>query len=137
MFERCLYFNLNALARQVNRLWDQAFKPLGLSPSHAYTLRVILARPGLSQRDLGQELKLEKSTITRFVDALVEKSLVQRKAAENGRETALMPSAKARRLHKELEHQGDLLYQSLIDSLGKENLTSLVAQLRQAGKVVG
>ena len=60
MFERCLYFNLNALTRRVNKIWGQAFQALGLSPSHAYLLRVVLATPGMTQQEIAAELGLEK-----------------------------------------------------------------------------
>ena len=33
MFERCLYFNINALARAVNQRWEKAYQAIGLSPA--------------------------------------------------------------------------------------------------------
>ena len=73
MFDRCLYFNVNTLARLVNKKWTQAFVQYDLSPAHGYMLRAVLAQPGISQKQLANELKLAKSTITRFVDALQKK----------------------------------------------------------------
>lgn len=134
MFERCLYFNVNALARAVNRLWDQAFKEFGLSAAHAYLLRLVLAEPGVSQKTLAEELRLDKSTITRFVDALQAKSLLQRSktGTEDSRELRIVPTARARRLHAALEARGDALYSDISARLGEAEIKRLVKLLREA-----
>ena len=81
MVERCLYFNINTLTRVVNRIWDDAFAELGLSPSHAYLLRLVLSQPGLTPKQISLELKLEKSTVTRFIDVLGKKRFAQQNKA--------------------------------------------------------
>ncbi len=53
MFEQCLYFNLNALTRRINRMWNDAFASMELSPAHAYLLRLVLDEPGLSPKQIG------------------------------------------------------------------------------------
>lgn len=134
MFDRCLYFNLNALTRRVNKIWADAFAEFDLSPAHGYLLRLVLAEPGLSQTALAHELQLEKSTITRFVDSLVDKGLVVRKktARSDGREQQIFPTARANKLQQRLEALGDSLYQRMTDSIGKQALTGLVKQLRDS-----
>jgi DNA-binding MarR family transcriptional regulator len=138
MFERCLYFNVNALARAVNRIWNEAFEPLGLSPAHAYLLRLVLVNPGLSQKEIGEQLRLEKSTVTRFVDALQERQLVQRRrgALGDAREQGIHPTKAAERLKQALGDQGDALYREMLDRIGKEELTVLVAQLRKVEELL-
>lgn len=58
MFERCLYFNTQNLARTVNRIWTEEFKQYELSPAHAYLLRLVLTEPGLLQREIAANLGL-------------------------------------------------------------------------------
>jgi len=134
MFDRCLYFNVNALARRVNAIWDEAFLEFNLSPAHAYLLRLLLETPGLTQTQITKELKLEKSTVTRFVTALEEKLLLTRD--RHGREVLVFPTAKAYSIHEQLSVKGNDLYQQMIDALGQDGLTDLVASLRQSGKVL-
>ncbi|MES9844966.1 MAG: MarR family transcriptional regulator [Candidatus Sedimenticola sp. PURPLELP] len=137
MFDRCLYFNINALTRLVNKKWTEAFAEFDLSPAHGYMLRVVLSKPGVTQKELTSELRLEKSTITRFVDALQKKGLVARKAADaDGREQNIHPTAKAMKMHSALEELGETLYQSMATNMGKENLTSLVSQLRESANKI-
>ena len=132
MFERCLYFNINALTRAVNRIWDEAFDEFGLSPSHAYLLRLALTTPGLTPKQIRFELKLEKSTITRFLDSLSRKKFIVRKSATSGdaREQGIYPTKKAEKIASQLEEKGNQLYQTMITNIGKDEFSSLVDTLR-------
>ena len=132
MFERCLYFNTQNLARTVERLWTEEFKQYGLSPAHAYLLRLVLAEPGLLQRDIAQQLGLSKSTVTRFIDSLAERGYVSRKYSNSdGRESVIYPERKALALHKQLEASGTKLYKRMLAALGEETMQSAVAQQRK------
>lgn len=135
MFERCLYFNVNALARRVNTIWDEAFAEFDLSPAHAYLLRLLLEKPGLTHTQITTELKLEKSTVTRFVSVLEGKQLLKRE--RQGREVLVYPTTKAKKLQQQLSVKGDELYQKMIDSMGKSELTTLVSELRNTGNSLG
>lgn len=138
MFDRCLYFNVNALARVVNKKWAKAFKQYDLSPAHGYLLRVVLSEPGISQKQLADELKLEKSTITRFVDVLQEKGFVVRRRGnmEDARELSIYATKKANKIHAKLEELGDTLYQTMVSQVGAENLELLVGKLRETTKKI-
>lgn len=133
MFERCLYFNINALTRAVNRIWGEAFDEFGLSPSHAYLLRLVLSSPGLSPKQISKELKLEKSTITRFLDSLQKKGFLRREkgVSVDAREQAIYPTIKSEKIAVKLEEKGNSLYQKIIKNIGKNELTDLVGELRK------
>ena len=131
MFERCLYFNLNALTRKVNKIWEQAFREFGLSPAHAYLLRLVLANPGITQTGIATELTLEKSTVTRFVEALEAKGYLLRN--KSGREQLVFPTRTAKAIGARLEQEGNTLYRRMIKNLGNDALAQLVGDLRDAG----
>ena len=132
MFERCLYFNVNALARKVNHIWETAFADLRLSPAHAYLLRLVLTQPGIAQKDIAKELRIEKSTVTRFIDTLEDKGYLKR--SQLGREQIVSPTRAATKLEKELNRRGDTLYRRMRDELGQTALIGLVRQLRETGQ---
>lgn len=132
MFERCLFFNINALTRVINRIWDEAFAEFDLSPSHAYLLRLVLTTPGLSPKQIGDELHLEKSTITRFLDVLEKKGMVQRKVStEDARSMVIYPSRKAQAIEKALHRKGEQLYRKMQKTIGENELSALVGHLRE------
>lgn len=138
MFERCLYFNANALARTVNRIWEDAFRELDLSPAHAYLLRLVLETPGVSHKAIAIELRLGKSTVTRFVDALQEKGLLRRsrQGISDNREQNVFPTKKAAQMHKALEAKGEALYAQMRKRLGDAELKKLVDSLREATRLL-
>lgn len=132
MFEKCIYFNTNALARQINKIWDDAFKPFGLSPSHAYVLRVVLDQPGISMKQIAEELELAPSTVTRFVDSLINKGFLIRTSDDaDKRGTHISPSPQARSIHKKLEKTGQALYNNLNQIIGKKTFSELVTNIRE------
>jgi len=132
MFEKCIYFNSNALTRQINKIWDDAFKPFGLSPSHAYVLRLVLDQPGISMKQIAEELELAPSTVTRFIDSLINKKFLARITDDNDkRGTKILPSQQAKKIHKKLEQTGQQLYTEMNKLLGKKNFSSLVTDIRK------
>lgn len=135
MFERCLYFNSNHLARIVNGLWKDAYAEFGLAPSHAYLLRLVLEQPGLAQRDIAQELHLEKSTITRFIDKMVAEGYLRRQSANQGnqKEQLIYATAQAEAIGPELQAIGDQLYKKMQNALGESQVKELVELTREAG----
>jgi len=134
MFDRCLYFNINHLAWVVNRRWDRAFRQFDLSSAHAYLLRVVLARPGITQREIGEILMLDKSTITRFINALETKGLLARSGSTDAREQRIVPGKTALHIHQELEQTGQALYTEMQRCIGKEELQQLVGLARTAAQ---
>jgi len=137
MFERCLYFNLNALTRKVNRIWEAEFRQTGLSPPHAYLMRLVLDEPGLSQKQLAEALHLDPSTVTRFVDALAARHLVRRDTSSNDRRSAtVFPTREGKRLQKKLEKIGEALFQTLRKRLGDKPFRQLVNSLRETRNVL-
>ena len=136
MFEQCLYFNSNALVRQLNRIWDEAFSDTGLSAPHGYLLRTICHNEGLSQKEISIELQLDKSTVTRFANVLINKKLIRRSASDDGRENRLYPTANGKKLGIKLDDIGKQLYSNMKKKLGSQRFGGLVKELRKALELI-
>lgn len=132
MFEECLYFNSNALARTVTRIWSDAYKAFELSPPHAFLLRVVLAKPGLMPRELAGELSLSRSTVTRFLDSLEDRGfLIRKMTSKDGREIQVFPTKQAEAIHKELNQTGKKLSRLMGQLIDQEELSLTVSNLRK------
>lgn len=137
MFEECLYFNSNALARSVSRLWTEAYKPLGLSPAHAFLLRAVLARPGIMPSELAQELHLSRSTVTRFLDSLAKRGFIIRNTVSgDGREISIFPSDQALSIKKELNLIGKQMTKKMHDCIGRDNVLETVKSIRDFQEII-
>jgi len=137
MFEECLYFNSNALARTVSRVWAEAYKPFDLSPPHAFMLRVVLAKPGLMPRELAKELSLSRSTVTRFLDSLEKRDFLMRKmATQDGREIQVYPTKAAIEIHEQLDQTGRNLSKLMGKVIGQDDLSQTVSNLRELQKTL-
>ncbi len=89
-YNTCLYFAANTLARKIEKLAIECWKPADLPPSHAYLLMMVLEEPGLHPGRIASHLQLSPSTITRLIEKLEERNLVLRKIV--GRTTKVYPS---------------------------------------------
>ncbi len=119
MVHHCLYFTANSLSRAMTRLAEEAFRPTGLSPSHAFVLMLAAEEPGIGPGELAERLALAPSTVTRFVDALVLKGLLSRTAEGRAARLAATPAGLA--LLKGVEQAWKRLHAAYLDVLGPES----------------
>ena len=132
MFEQCLYFNSNALARTVSRMWAEAYKKFDLSPPHAFLVKVVLTNPGISPRGLAEDLSLSRSTVTRFLDSLEKNGFVRRESiGKDGREIQVYPTDKAKNIRDQLNETRTELMERISTLLGDDEMPKTVATLRK------
>jgi DNA-binding MarR family transcriptional regulator len=124
-----MYFSSNALARKIEKLAQESWKPAGLSPSHAYLLMLALENPGIQPTALTGQLQLTPSTITRLIEKLEQQKLVNR--SYEGKTTFVYPTAKARQLQPLLQQCLAHFYQSYSKVLGKEDSARLVSDMNK------
>lgn len=124
---QCLYFVTNALARKVEKLANQSWKRVDLSPSHAYLLMLVIDNPGMQPGALSDQLHLTPSTITRLIEKLEEKKLVIRNT--EGKVTNVYPTQKAKEMQGILKECLYEFYNNYCNILGKEESKQLVQNM--------
>lgn len=131
MFDHCLYFNTTALARRLEREWSEAFAMFELSPPQAFMLRVILAKPGLLQRELADELSIARPTATRALDFLQTKGLIERRGRDgDGREVCIQPTKDAIAIQSALNRASGTVTSKLKSLLGDAEFGETVSKIR-------
>jgi MarR family transcriptional regulator, organic hydroperoxide resistance regulator len=128
-YSQCLYFSSNALARKVEKLAQESWKPVGLSPSHAYLLMIVIEEPGVQAGSLADHLQLQPSTITRLIEKLEEKKMVIR--AAEGKATNVYPTSKAKELYAKLKRCVKHFYAAYAVILGKEEGNKMVKSMNK------
>ncbi len=131
---KCMYFVSNALARKIEKLANDAWKKVNLSPSHAYLLMMVIDEPGVQPGALSNEMHLSPSTITRLIEKLEDKKLVIR--TTEGKLTNVYPTPKGKELRPVLQKCLEAFYQSYASILGKEESARMVQNMsRMADKL--
>lgn len=131
MFDHCLYFNTAALARLVEREWSQAFRPLGLTPPQGFLLRLVLARPGLSQHEIADALTVSRPTATRLIDGVQALELVERREAEHdARHSEVYPTERALALEQALNAASGAVTRRIQQQIGKDHFLETVDKVR-------
>ena len=131
MFDHCLYFNTTALARVVEREWTQAFKPLGVTPPQGFLLRLVLARPGLSQFEIAKELTISRPTATRLIDGLQSLGLLERReSGHDARHWSVHATARGRAMEEALNTASAAVTRRIQQHVGKDNFLETVGKVR-------
>lgn len=128
-FNKCLYFSANALARKVEKLAAESWKKIGLTPSHAYLLMMILEEPGAQPGVVAKEMQLSPSTISRLIEKLEERKLLVRVTA--GKITNIYPTPKAKELHPKMKLCLNDFYQNYVQILGSDESIRMVQDMNR------
>lgn len=131
MFDRCIYFNTSALARQLDRVWTKAFAPFGLTPPQAFMLRAVLDRPGMLQSELAETLQIARATATRALDGLAGKALVERRSTRHDRrECEIHPTAEALALKADINAASAAVTREIKAKVGDARFADMVEMVK-------
>jgi DNA-binding MarR family transcriptional regulator len=114
----CLYFTANHLGRVINRMAEEEFGRIGLSPTYGFLMVAILENEGATHNELSQIMHLTPSTMTRLIDKLVYKQLVIRK--QEGRQVRIYATEAGRKLRDEIDTAWERLHSRYAEVLGRE-----------------
>ena len=131
---KCLYYSANALSRNITRMADKAFEPVGMAPSYAFILITVNRKPGLTAGELSTIMQLQPSTVTRFIEALEKKKYLQR--IHDGKFVTIFPLRKSQDLQDHLLACWKALYQAYSDLLGKEDADRLASDIYHASSIL-
>lgn len=123
-YAQCLYFTSASLARKVEKLATESWKKVDLAPGHAYLLMTVLDEPGMQPSALAEQLQLQPSTITRFIEKLEDKKLVIR--TTEGKITNVYPTPKAKELQPKMMECMNSFYAKYATLLGEAESCNLV-----------
>lgn len=126
----CLFFTTNRLGRAITRIAEEEFAETGLSPMYGYLLRLAIETPGASQKTLAEELAIAPSTLTRFVDKLEAKRLVERKV--QGKTVLVYPTEKGKQMHGTLREASRRFRSKYEELLGKTFADGLASSMNEA-----
>lgn len=111
-------------------LWNREVS-LEISSVQYAALHVIAAQPGISQRELGSELSLDRSTIADLVDRMTRRGLLsQERSANDRRRKVLTVTAQGAQALAELTPAVDRVDELITGGLSTEERDQLRGLLR-------
>lgn len=131
----CLYYSLNAIARQISKMADEEFAVTGLSPSYAFILMTINKSPGILPGEIAKVMQLTPSTITRLIEKLEAKKLVTRESS--GKFSMIYPTKKSLALNESIQQAWQSLYKRYEKVLGENESKALTEQVIFANRKLG
>jgi len=93
----CLATRVRQLSRIITRLYDDAMRPLGITASQYTLLAQLASRDGITAVEIGHELDIEKSTLSRNLKRLLALHMITMDppAGRRGRGLHLTPKGQA------------------------------------------
>ena len=93
----CIATRVRQLSRIITRVYDDAMRPLGITASQFTLLTQLAARDSITAVEIGQELDIEKSTLSRNLKRLLALGLLTMDppAGRRGRGLHLTPKGQA------------------------------------------
>jgi len=135
MFEKCLYFTTTKFTRLISSLWEEAYRPINLSPSHAYLMMLILENPGDTPKKLSEKMDLKLSTISRLIDGLFVKGfIIRKKINKDKRECSVYPTELGVSLKNDLVKITKKLHKKIRKILGNTDVSDAVLLLKKFSK---
>ncbi len=122
---QCLYFTANSLARTVSERAERHFVGLGMSPSHAFLLAVVIEKQQINLKSLVAEVQLAHSTVSRHVDFHVARGYVEKE--QQGKTVVVTVTAAGRAMSKAISDCWLAFYEDYSAVLGKETGDELAA----------
>jgi DNA-binding MarR family transcriptional regulator len=130
----CLFFTVNRLSRAVTKIAEEEFAPTGLSPMYGYLIRLVNSAPGISQKELAEKLYVTPSTLTRFIDKLEGKQLVERKV--QGKTVLIYLTEKGKQLVEAIRRASASFHRKYEELLGSEASDRLAQDLRHTSELL-
>jgi DNA-binding MarR family transcriptional regulator len=101
-----------------------------LAPSDAHALTEVVASNGLTQRELVDRLRLDRSSVSRLVDRLVARGWVERADGPDRRTVRLAPTAAGRAVAAEVAEARAARFADLLEAIPADRRDQVLDTLR-------
>lgn len=132
----CLATRVRQLSRIITRLYDDAMRPLGITASQYTLLAQLASRDGITAVEIGHELDIEKSTLSRNLKRLLALGMIIMDPPAGRRGRGLHLTAKGQLVLKDAYPVWQGAQQRSIAVMGAETRAKLDDLLRLAEKLI-
>lgn len=124
--------HITKIAREANKLVIRTMKENGIGSGEFDLIHLIRHNPGLSQKEIRQQLNMDKGAVARRTANLEQKGyLFRSENPADGRSQLLYPTQKAEELKTSKTTVETLFYEWLLEELEPEERTAFIATLEK------
>jgi DNA-binding MarR family transcriptional regulator len=131
----CLATRVRQLSRIITRVYDDAMRPLGITASQYTLLAQLAARDSITAVEIGHDLDIEKSTLSRNLKRLLALGHINMDPPAGRRGRGLHLTAKGQAVLKDAFPIWQDAQKRTIAAIGAESRNLLDSLLHQAGKL--
>lgn len=131
----CLATRVRQLSRIVTRVYDDAMRPLGITASQYTLLAQLAARDSITAVEIGHELDIEKSTLSRNLKRLLALGHINMDPPAGRRGRGLHLTAKGQTVLREAYPIWQDAQKRAVGVMGADSRTVLDNLLHQAEKL--
>lgn len=131
----CLATRVRQLSRIITRVYDDAMRPLGITASQYTLLAQLASRDGITAVEIGTELDIEKSTLSRNLKRLLALGHIVMDPPAGRRGRGLHLTAKGMTVLKDAYPIWQGAQNRTIGVMGSDSRATLDGLLRQAEKL--
>lgn len=132
LIDQCACLKVRTAARAVTRLYDDAFRPVGLRATQLSVLVAVASSEAVSIASLSRMLGMDRSTLTRNLRPLEDQGLVMLGPEGHHRSRTLSITAKGEQLVRKALPIWERAQEKLREALKKHRWLNLHAELDHA-----
>ena len=119
------------LERHLDRMNSAECCSCNVNKSQCFMIVEIGRKPGISVKELADILRIDKSGVSRFVEDLVQKGFVERKASvEDRRFVTLHLLQKGQERFEEIEHDMNCRFKEVLEQIQEDKQAQVIEALK-------
>lgn len=123
------------LYRKSNVFWTMELKESGLSAAEYPIMLCLYRSDGITQEDISQEVQVDKSAVTRALQSLADKGLVERRRDRRDRRcNRIFLTDKARQYQEQVENLREHWNEILLNGMNGEEKQIFIRLLNRAAE---
>ncbi|MFL1465785.1 MarR family winged helix-turn-helix transcriptional regulator [Marinobacter sp. HN1S83] len=128
--QQCAALHSRVFSRLVTRHYNAFLRPTGLMVTQFTIMNAITLFTPDSIHHLAETLGMERTSLQRTVDKMIDKGLLQTRSSGHNRSLELSLTQEGKRVYKEASVKWNEAHQAFVDMAGTEEWSSVVEKLQ-------
>lgn len=128
---RNIFFKIGFIERSHRKIFASVFSQYGLHPSQGFALSMIVHRPGRAQRELADDMRIERATVTVTLQKLERGGFIRRELdPDDQRVMRIYPTEKGIEVETNITDEMERFHAACAEILTTEQRSQLIDLLQ-------